>query len=248
MMNLLLSILSLVLLVSCQTTKDKEEKVVPAQESYEEGVKLFNEGSFKKAADNFGKVYFQHPGNRITPYAELMEAYSLYKSKNYSDVVDVLDNFISIHPNNENIAYAYYLKAMSYFNQISDIYHDQSMTRMSLEALESLIFLFPDTDYASDAKLKLILLKDHLAGNEMEIGRYYQNRLNPVGAINRFQTVVSNYQTTVYYPEALYRLIESFMLLGLKDEARKYEKLLETMHPESNWSIHARKLFVENRG
>lgn len=247
MKNIQIYFAILFLLVSCQSSKDKEEPIISANESYQKGIELFKSNEFKEAADSFGKVYFQHPGSKITPYAELMEAYSLFKAKMYQDSIDVIDNFISIHPMNEDIEYAFYLKALSYYNQISDVHHDQNMTMMALNSFEELIKRFPNSRYIKDVSGKLNLINDHLAGSEMEIGRYYQKLLNPVGAINRFQTVISKYQTTTHTPEALYRLVESFMLLGLKDEAEKYGAVLAYNYPASLWSDHARNLLVLKR-
>ncbi len=233
-------------LFSCKSKKENEDMMIPAYESYKKGMELFQEGHYKDASDHFGKIYFQHPGGDLTPYAELMEAFSLYSARQYQESVDVLDNFILIHPTHEDIAYAYYLKGLDYYMQISDIHHDQALTQRAKDAFEELISRFPGTKYALDASIKIDLVNDHLAGKEMEIGRYYQNRSNPAGAINRFQSIIDNYQTTTHTPEALYRMVESFIILGLKDEANKYAAVLEHNYPDSNWYKYAKTILALN--
>jgi len=229
-------------LIGCKTKNNEDEIVVPAIDSYKKGLELFTDGKYKDAAEEFGKVYFQHPGGELTPYAELMEAYSLYNAREYADAVDVIDNFTIIHPAHEDLAYAYYLKGLAYYMQISDVHHDQDMTQNAKDVFEELISRFPGTKYALDASIKIDLVNDHLAGKEMSIGRYYQNKLNPIGAINRFQSIIEQYQTTSHAPEALYRLVESFVILGIRDEAEKYAKVLEHNYPGSNWSNYANNL------
>lgn len=233
-------------LLGCKSKKDEESIMVPAITSYQKGLEAFKKDKFADAADEFGKVYFQHPGAEITPYAELLEAYSLYQARQYSDSIDVLENFILIHPSHEDISYAYYLKSLTYYMQISDIHHDQEITEKTKAALEETIARFSGTKYALDAAMKLDLVNDHLAGKEMEIGRYYQKRLNPIGAINRFQSILEQYQTTSHAAEALYRLVESFEILGLRNESNKYASVLIHNYPESSWAYYAKQL-IQNK-
>jgi outer membrane protein assembly factor BamD len=214
----------------------KEEEIIPPDVSYQNGRVLLDKGDFKDAANQFDKVYFQHPGNEITSYAELMTAYSLYKSGEYMDAIDVIENFIDIHPAHEDIAYAYYLKGLCYYMQISDSERDQGITANAKVAFESVINRFPGTKYAIDSKMKIDLVNDHLAGNEMEIGRYYLSKRSPVAAINRFHNVVKQYQTTTQIEEALYRLFECYMMLGVVDEAEKYAAVLIHNYPHGKWS------------
>ncbi len=228
-------------LASCKS-KLKDEVIVPAEESYSAGIVQLNKDEYKKAAEHFEKVFFQHPGNEITPQAELMQAYSLYLAGEYDDVVDVLDIFIKLHPRHEDIAYAYYLKALANYVQISSVLLDQSRTRYAKEDFEELIRRFPSTKYAIDAALKIDLVNDHLAGKEMLVGRYYLKKKNPIAAVKRFQTVINEYDTTSHAEEALYRLIETNLMLGLKDEAEKYVAVLEHNYPKSNWLQNARNL------
>lgn len=241
-MKNLIFIITLLLLSSCQNKKKDDDILVPAIESYREGLEKFNKADYKEAADSFGKVYFQHPGGEITPYAELMEAYSLFKAGMYNDSIDVINNFIAIHPMHGDIAYAYYLKAMCYYMQISDVHHDQSITENAKTAFLDLINRFSGTIYAKESYTKIDLVKDHLAGKEMEIGRYYQNRYNPIGAINRFETVIKEFSTTSHTPEALFRIVEAYVMLGLNSEAEKYAAVLAYNYPQSNWLEYAKKL------
>lgn len=237
-----LTILIVLFLVSCQSKKDQDDVMIPAITSYKEGLEKFKKSDFKEAANLFGRVYFQHPGGDITPYAELMEAYSLYNARMYEDAVDVLDNFIVIHPSHPDIAYAYYLKSLCSYMQISDIHHDQGRTEEAKRSFEEVINRFPESRYALDASIKMDLVNDHLAGKEMEIGRYYQNRQNPIGAISRFEEVVHHYATTTHIPEALFRVAEAYSMLGLDKEARKYVAVLAYNYPNTQWYIYAKSL------
>lgn len=229
------------LLTSCKS-KLKDEEIVPPEQSYASGVSQLEKGEYKKAAEHFEKVFFQHPGNEITPQAELMQAYSLYLAGEYDDVVDVLDIFIKLHPRHVDVAYAYYLKAMANYAQVSSVLLDQSRTRYAKEDFEELIKRFPGTKYALDAALKIDLVNDHLAGKEMLVGRYYLKKKNPIAAVKRFQTVIDKYDTTSHAEEALYRLVETNLMLGLKDEALKYTSVLEYNYPAGSWAQSARNL------
>lgn len=236
------SFILLALGLSACKSKLKDEPIVPAQESYDSGMVQFNKGEYKKAAEHFERVFFQHPGNEITPRAELMQAYSLYLASEYDEAADVLDIFIKLHPRNEDIAYAYYMKALSNYAQVSEVKLDQSRTRYAKEGFEELIRRFPGTKYAIDAELKMDLLDDHLAGKEMLVGRYYLKRKNPIAAMKRFQTVIDEYKTTMHAEEALYRLIETNLMLGLTDEAKKYAVVLEHNNPSGMWYRKAQNL------
>lgn len=228
-------IITSLILVGCKTKSTEESSITPASELYKNGLDLLENNKYSKAAEEFEKIFFQHPGDDITPQAELMEAYSLFLEREYDEAVDVLDTFIELHPMNVDIAYAYYLKALSYYMEISDVKLDQSRTILAKESLEEVIKRYPNSRYATDSTLKLDLVNDHLAGKEMEVGRFYLKKQNPIAAIKRFQEVVKNYQTTSHIEEALYRLTESFLLLGIDDEAKKYSLVLEKNYPSSNW-------------
>ncbi|MEY3197426.1 MAG: uptake lipoprotein [Pseudomonadota bacterium] len=222
-------------LSGCQTKKKNDEEVLPIPLVYNSGKELLEKGEYKAAAEEFEKIYYQHPGDAITPQAELMEAYALFLDNKYEDCVDVLNVFIQLHPLNEDIDYAYYLKGLSEYMQISKAELDQSVTENAQKAFTELIARFPNTKYASDARLKMDLINDHLAGNELYVARYYMFVYNPIAAIPRLQNVIRNYDTTSHTPEALYRLTEAFMILGLKDEATKYAAVLGHNYNHSKW-------------
>lgn len=242
MKNFLLIIFVSCLLTACKSKVIDIDTVTPAQELYEAGLVQLELKKYKKASVEFEKIFFQHPGNSITPNSELMNAYSLYLAGEYDEAVDVIDIFIKLHPRHKNIDYAYYLGAISYYVQISDTKLDQSKTMRAKEWLEEVIARFPKSKYAIDAALKIDLVRDHLAGKEMSLGRYYIKKKNPIAAIQRFQTVVKKYDTTSHIAEALYRLAESNVMLGLVGEAKKYDAVLRHNYPNSSWEEYSKNL------
>jgi outer membrane protein assembly factor BamD len=227
-------------LAGCKSKISNLDEISPAVIVYEAGLARLQKERYKSAAQEFANVYFQHPGSPITPYAEIMEAYSYYLLKHYQDTIDILDNFIKIHPLHQDISYAYYLKAMAAFRQLSDVYYDQSSTILAQESLQSVVEKFPDTPYARDAREKIEVTKDYLAAKDMEIGKYYMKaRNNPIAALGRFQAVIK--QDTHHAPEALYRLVECSLMMGLKQEAKLYALDLVKKFPESHWGGLAAK-------
>jgi len=229
-------------LSSCTKKKTDDDLILPSSTLYDEGVVLLEQKKYSKAADEFARIFYQNPSDSLSPQSELMQSYALFLAGNYDEAIDVLDVFIKLHPMNEDIAYAYYLKSLSYYMQISSVQLDQSRTLLAKENFEDVIKLFPYTKYAIDAALKIDLANDHLAGKEIDIGRYYLKRQNPIAAINRFQKVVTLYQTTSHLPEALYRLVESYLMLGLVDDAKKYAAVLGHNYPNSSWYKHGHQL------
>ena len=215
--------------------KDKNTDGIPVETLYNKAARSLDEGEFKKASDQFEEVDRQYPYSEWATRAQLMSGYSSYKGLKYDEAIVALERFIELHPNDENTAYAYYLKAMCYYEQISDVRRDQKMTELALDALQQVAQRFPDSKYAKDATLKIDLTKDHLAGKEMEIGRYYLVRKQYQAAINRFERVVGQYQTTTHVPEALHRLVESYLALGIVDEAQKNAAILGHNYPDSSW-------------
>jgi outer membrane protein assembly factor BamD len=166
-----------------------------------------------------------------------MSGYSLYLQNKYTEAIGTLERFIQLHPAHRDIGYAYYLRALCYYEQIADIERDQKGTEQAMNALREVVNRFPDTAYANDAKLKIDLCIDHLAGKEMEIGRFYQKQHLYAAAIGRFQRVVDDFQTTNHVPEALARLTEIYLVLGLKDQARKTAAVLGYNYPGNEWYI-----------
>ena len=222
-------------LAACATKKDPDAPPPPVETLYGQAEAEFKDGNYLKASQLYDDVDRNYPYSAMATEAQMMAAYALYKDKRYDEAVLALDRYIELHPGNEKVDYAYYLKALSYYEQISDVRRDQQMTRNAMDALDTLIARFPNSTYARDAQLKKDLVLDHLAGAEMEIGRYYLDRGYYNAAINRFQDVVQNYQTTTHVPEALHRLVESYLTLGLKEEAVHVAAVLGHNYPGSTW-------------
>ena len=158
-----------------------------------------------------------------------------------------MERFIQLHPTHKDVGYAYYLKGLTYYEQISDVARDQQMTKLALESLNEVVTRFPDSPFARDAKFKLELTYDHLAGKEMEVGRYYHRKHQYLAAINRFRAVVDKYQTTTHVPEALHRLTEAYLALGLTDEARKTASVLGHNFPGSEWYMDSYEMLTGDK-
>jgi len=199
-------------------------------------------GDTKMAAALFDEVERQHPYSPWARRAQLMSAFSYYAARDYNKSVQASQRFLSIHPGNKDAPYAYYLIALCYYEQISDVQRDQAITKQALDALTELDRRFPRSEYAADARLKLDLVRDHLAGKEMEVGRLYQRSGRWLAAQIRFSNVIEGYTTTSHTPEALYRLAETNLALGLPAEAQKYAAVLGANYPGSQWYEKAYKL------
>lgn len=207
----------------------------PVEEIYNNAMDLLETQWYETAAKEFDEVERQYPYSKWATKAQLMAGYAYYKDERYDDAIIALDRFIELHPGNRDAPYAYYLKALSYYEQISDVGRDQKMTRLALNAMREIVRRFPNTAYARDARLKLDLSRDHLAGKDMSIGRYYQRREDFLAAINRYRAVIENYQTTTHVPEALHRLTECYLALGITDEAQMSAAVLGHNFPGSDW-------------
>ena len=203
-------------------------------------------GNPQLAAALFDEVERQHPYSPWARRAQLMSAFSYYVSRDYSKAIQSAQRFLSIHPGNKDAPYAYYLIALSYYEQISDVTRDQKTTELALAALREVERRFPQSEYASDARLKIDLVNDHLAGKEMEIGRFYERSGKWTAAQIRFQNVIDTYQTTSHAPEALYRLTETSLALGIPQEAKKYAAVLGANYPGSKWYEKAYELVQDN--
>ncbi len=234
MMKFVFALALAVLLAAC-STDNVENETRPAEDLYSEARAKMEDGDLAEATQLFEEVERQHPYSKWATEAQLMSALSSYEDQRYDEAIIALDRFIELHPGNERIDYAYYLKALSYYDQISDVRRDQEMTEQALRALDALIQRFPDSEYARDAWFKRDLAEDHLAGKQMEIGRYYLKRGEINAAVNRFRNVVTDYQTTTHVPEALHRLVEAYLILGLKDEAVRVASVLGHNYPGSRW-------------
>lgn len=213
---------------------------------YTEAKRRLDTGNTKIAAALFDEVERQHPYSPWARRAQLMSAFSYYVARDYNKAIQSAQRFLSIHPGNKDAPYAYYLIALSYYEQISDVQRDQKVTEQARTALREVNRRFPTTEYAADARLKLDLVEDHLAGKEMEIGRFYERSGKWTAAQIRFQNVVENFQTTSHAPEALYRLTETSLALGLKQEAVKYAAVLGANYPGNEWYEKAYELVQDN--
>lgn len=237
--SLIPCVLAGVLLLSgCGSKDDDVEElgpVPPVEVLYNNGLDALNARRFVSATNQFQSVEQNYPYSPWAVTAQLMQAYTLYVQTRYTDALGTLDRFIQLHPAHRDIAYAYYLRALCYYEQIADTQRDQRGTEQAINALQDVINRFPETAYARDARLKLDLGRDHLAGKEMEVGRWYQSQHQYQSAIGRFQRVVDEFQTTNHIPEALHRLTELYLVLGLKDQARKTAAVLGYNFPGSEW-------------
>ena len=219
----------------------------PVEDLYNSAIDLMLEGKFRTSTTKFDEVERQHPYSVWSTKAQLMAAYAYYQANRYDEGIVALDRFIQLHPANKDISYAYYLKALSYYEQISDVSRDQKMTQLALTSLRELTSRYPNSKYSRDAKLKLDLTYDHLAGKEMQVGRYYHTQRQYLAAINRFKVVVEKYQTTTHVPEALHRMTEGYYALGLLGEARKTAAVLGHNYPGSKWYINSYEMIENNK-
>jgi outer membrane protein assembly factor BamD len=207
----------------------------PVDLIYSTGADRLDRHDWVAAVEYFHEVERQYPYSEWSRRAILMTAYSHYAGNDYDDAREDADRFISLYPGNPSTAYAYYLKAICYFEQIIDVGRDQAATEQALTALREVVRRYPATEYATDAKLKVDMVNDQLAGKEMSVGRYYLREGQPLAAIGRFKTVIDKYQTTSDTPEALYRLVESYLTLGLTDEAKRNAAVLGFNYPGDRW-------------
>ncbi|MBQ2885529.1 MAG: outer membrane protein assembly factor BamD [Alphaproteobacteria bacterium] len=241
-----LFVVSFLLLSACTTS---QEVVLPenatAEELYNQAHKYLERTSYQKAAETFDKVEMEHPYSKWATKAKLMSAYSYYKDEKYDDAINALDRFIRLHPGNKDIAYAYYLRGVCFYDQIAPSQKEQSATKDAYDTFSQVITMFPDSEYASDAKAKMALIEDHLAGHEMNVGRYYLFNKEYVSALNRFSTVTELYQTTSQIEEALYREVEIYTILGLNAEAKKKEEILRSNYPNGKWTRMASELILK---
>jgi outer membrane protein assembly factor BamD len=200
--------------------------------------------STAQAIDYFQEVERQHPYSEWSRRSILMQAYAHYQANDYPEAVADADRFIQLYPGNPSAAYAHYIKAICYFEQIVDVNRDQAATGQALSNLRDVTLRYPGTEYAADARLKIDMVNDQLAGKEMTIGRWYLRQGDTLAAVNRFRTVVDRYQTTTHTPEALYRLVESYLTLGLLDEAKRNGSVLGYNYPGDQWYADAYKLLT----
>ncbi len=211
---------------------------------YNEGLSHLKKGEYRTAAKKFAEVERKYPYSRWATKAVLMQAYAQYMRNKYDESIAAAKKFLALHPGHKDAPYAHYLIALSHYEQISDVQRDPTAARKAQEALELVVNRYPGTRYAADAERKLKAVRDHLAGKEMEVGRYYLQRRNYLAAINRFKKVVTDYQTTAHVPEALYRLVEAYLALGIRSEAQTAAAVLGHNFPNSSWYRDAYRLLT----
>ena len=218
----------------------------PVEDLYNGALNLLIAGEYPAAAREFDEVERQHPYSEWATRSQLMAAFAYYQNDDYDDAILAADRFIQLHPGHKDVAYAYYLIGQSYYEQISSVTQDQRMTELAGQAFTEVIRLFPNSEYGRDAQLKYELTDDHLAGKEMSIGRWYQQRNEWVAALKRFRSVVVEYQTTSHVPEALMRLTETYLALGVVSEAQTAAAVLGYNFPGSPWYEDSYNLLAEH--
>ncbi|MDR3326233.1 MAG: outer membrane protein assembly factor BamD [Rhodospirillaceae bacterium] len=230
--------------IGCASDKDSDIDYVeqPVEELYNYGMDLMIDKEYTKAIKELSTVEQQHPYSKWAVRSQLMVSYAYYELNKFDDAIDSLNFFIQLHPGNKDVDYAYYLKALCYYEQIPDVERDQKSAELAFKSLQELIDRFPNSTYARAARLKLDLVKDHLAGKEMLIGRQYESKKQYLAAINRYSNVINDFQNTNHVSEALYRLIECYEILGLSDEAKKIAAILGHNYPGDLWYSNSYKL------
>ncbi|HXF89252.1 MAG TPA: outer membrane protein assembly factor BamD [Xanthobacteraceae bacterium] len=215
----------------------------PADKLYNEGLYLLNEKTdYRGATKKFEEVERQHPYSDWARKALIMAAFSNYQAREYEEAIAAAKRYVTLHPGSPDAAYAQFIIGSAYFEQIPDVTRDQARTEKAIEALEEVVRKYPNTEYAVSAKRKIDIARDQLAGREMAVGRYYMEKKDFTGAINRFKIVVTQYQTTRHVEEALMRLTEAYMALGIVPEAQTAAAVLGHNFPDSSWYQDAYKL------
>ena len=245
----LLSFFFILILASCSKEEARKsvikEKSLDLQvlETYEEGMNYLEEGDALYAASKFNEAELLFPQSEWAPKSALMAAYAYYSQDYLKDAIAELDRFLKVYPKHKNLDYVYYLLAISYYEQIVDEKKDLQSIIKAKQYFEIVTRDYQKTSYALDAEFKIDLINDILAAKEMYIGRYYFEKKKWISAINRFQTIINDYETTMYAEEALHRLVEVHYIIGLKDEAKKYAKLLGYNYQSSEWYENSYSLF-----
>ena len=217
----------------------------PVELLFSTGARRLDQRRWTEAVQYFDEVERQHPYSEWSRRAILMTLYARYEASDYAEAIQAADRFIQLYPGNPQVAYAYYMRAVSYYEQITDVARDQAATAQAQAALREVINRFPQTEYAADARLKLDTANDQLAGKEMAVGRWYLRQNQPLAAVGRFRTVLDRYQTTTHTPEALYRLVEAYLSLGLTEEARKNGAVLGHNYSGDQWYTDAYTLLTD---
>ena len=232
-----LALVSLALLDGCGSDKkaDPNAPAAPVETLYNNGLDALNAQRYTTAEDQFDSVEQNYPFSAWASKAELMQGYAQYLQNHYSLAIGTIDRYIQLHPNGSDTAYAYYLRALCYYEQITDVQRDQADTVQAMTALQQVVDRYPTSSYAQDARLKIDLARDHLAGHEMSIGLWYEHQHLYEAALGRFQRVVADFQTTNHVPEALHRMVEIYLRLGMREPAMRTAAVLGYNYPGSSW-------------
>ena len=239
------AIASALLLPACRGDRNRREVAYeerPVELLYAVGARRLDQRRWDEAIGYFEEVERQHPYSEWSRRSILMSLYAHYESNDYEEAIAAADRFISLYPGNPQVPYAYYMRAIAYYEQIADVGRDQAATAQALDALRTVVTRYPNSEYAADARLKIDMVNDQLAGKEMTVGRWYLKNNQPLAAVNRFKGVLDRYQTTSHTPEALYRLVEANITLGLFDEAKRNAAVLGANYPGDQWYADAYKL------
>ncbi|MEE8258465.1 MAG: outer membrane protein assembly factor BamD [Sphingomonadales bacterium] len=243
--KILILLLVATFVTSC-SKKNREERYIAREVGtlYNQGKTNLDRKNYALAAAYFDEVERQHPYTAWARRAQLMSAYSYYQANDYDEAILAGERFISLHPGNSSAPYAFYLIAISYYEQITDVGRDQRVTEQALGALTQVALRYPDTPYAEDALLKIDLTRDHLAGKEMEIGRFYQSQRQFLPALIRFRNVIDEYQNTTHIAEALHRMVEVYLAMGVLEEAQQVGAVLGHNFPASKWYKYSYSLLT----
>ncbi|GLQ20220.1 outer membrane protein assembly factor BamD [Algimonas porphyrae] len=248
----LLALSAVMVLSACSTLGiggDRGERLAyierPAELIYNEAVERLEKGRWDEAKLFFEEVERQHPFSEWARRALLMSSYASYRAADYEDSIATAQRYIGLHPGSDSAPYAYYLIAINFYDQIYDVGRDQETTVNAASALQQVVRRYPESDYARDARLKLELTQDHLAGKEMSVGRFYLRQNQPLAAIIRFKNVVRDYDTTSQVEEAMHRMVEAYVTLGVIEEARKVGSVLGYNYPQSEWYADSYALLAE---
>lgn len=241
----ILALTALSLTLAACASKPEGELTGTVNELYNNAMDYMQAGRYPQAVHAFEELDRQYPYSQWASRAQLNVAYAHFEDKNYAEAVVAAERFLRLHPGHKDAPYALYLIGLSHYGRMSDVNRDQSATAEALAAFEELVQRYPESQYARDAKLKITLCKDHLAGKEMAVARYYQSQKQYLAAINRYKTVINSYETSSHTPEALYRVTESYLALGINDEAQRAAAILGHNYQGSDWYHKAYGLLTE---
>ena len=227
----------LILLINCSSNKIDNETIISSDiETYKSGLSSLQDSNYSKAVKEFDKIYINHPFSSLAKKSEIMAAYSLYQNNEINKSINKLKTFNEMNPKDEFSDYAHYLLAMCYYIQISNQGRDPSLSLKALNSFKLITTKYPNSKYAKDSKLKIQFIKNSLAINELNIGKFYLKKNAPASSIKRFKTILQKYQNSSVIPETLYRLTEALLMMGLKKEAIKSNAILKYNFPNSEWS------------